>query len=216
MKLNEVTEPGYYQSLEDKQTIYEVIKNTDKEWLNETPEQKLLIDEWTFISVDFDDRAVYEICGGNLVAVQHANPVEVVKIKTKFTMTDKLFGLKMREDKPSYKEQVKGLKNKVKKYKKAANKYKSLLDNEIEQLKLSRREFLSNINVKCKTTTLQEPKLKNEIKETLKTFNSSLDFINRYKNRLDDLYDVCRNVLDDPDMRSVAKSLINIIDSIQE
>lgn len=216
MKLNEIIDPGYYQSLEDKKTIYEVIQNTDKEWLNETPEQKLLIDEWTFSHVDSDDRTVYEVCGGNLVAVQHANPVEVVKIKTKFIMTDKLFGLKMREDKPSYKEQVKGLKNKVKKYKKAANKYKSLLDNEIEQLKLSRREFLSNINVKCKTTTLQEPELKNEIKETLKTFNSSLDFINRYKNRLDDLYDVCRNVLDDPDMRSVAKSLINIIDNIQE
>lgn len=216
MKLNEVTEPGYYQSLEDKETIYEVIQNTDKQWLKETPEQKLLIDEWTFDSVDSDDRAVYEIHGGNLVATQYVNPVEVVKIKTKFVMTDKLFGLKMREDKPSYKEQVKELKNKVKKYKKAANKYKSLLDNEIEQLKLSRREFLSNISVKCKTTTLQEPELKKGIKETLKTFNSSLDFINRYKNRLDDLYDVCRNVLDDPDMRSVAKSLINIIDNIQE
>ena len=54
MKLNEITETGYYTCELDaeRETIFEVIKNTDEVWLKEAPEQTLLIDEWTYEYTD--------------------------------------------------------------------------------------------------------------------------------------------------------------------
>ena len=111
MKLNEITETGYYTCELDteRETIFEVIKNTDEVWLKEAPEQTLLIDEWTYEYTDEDDRKHYEIYGGNLVSVVNAEPFDVVKITdTKYTMdvsdptiAGKCNGTSMMEDKPT-------------------------------------------------------------------------------------------------------------------
>lgn len=84
MKLNEINEIGFYKELYDKKPdyIFEVIENTDEEWLKDEPEQNLLIDEWLFDYVDNDDRFHYG-CAGNLVAVENADDIEVVKITDK-------------------------------------------------------------------------------------------------------------------------------------
>lgn len=111
MKLNKVTETGFYTGELDteREIIFEVIENTDEVWLKETPEQKLLIDEWTYKYTDEDNRKHYEIDGGNLVSVVNAEPFDVVKITdTKYTMdvsdptiASKCNGTVMMEDKPT-------------------------------------------------------------------------------------------------------------------
>lgn len=111
MKLNEITEIGFYTGELDnkREIIYEVIENTDEEWLKEIPEQKLLIDEWTYEYTDEDNRKHYEIYGGNLVAVVNAEPIDVIKITdTKYTMdvsdptiASKCNGTAMMEAKPT-------------------------------------------------------------------------------------------------------------------
>ena len=111
MKLNEIIETGYYTRELDteRETIFEVIENTDEVWLKEAPEQTLLIDEWTYEYTDEDGRKHYEIYGGNLVSVVNAEPFDVVKITdTKYTMdvsdptiASKCNGTSMMEDKPT-------------------------------------------------------------------------------------------------------------------
>ena len=124
MKLNEITETGYYTCELDteRETIFEVIKNTDEVWLKETPEQTLLIDEWTYEYTDEDGRKHYEIYGGNLVSVVNAEPFDVVKITdTKYTMNvsdptiaSKCNGTSMMEDKPTRLEIAEQQLNKLK------------------------------------------------------------------------------------------------------
>lgn len=111
IKLNEVTETGYYTtSLKNKKIIYEVIKNTDEVWLKEEPDEKLLIDTWTYVYDDNNDRKVYECMGGNLVSVKFAEPVKVIKITdTKYSIPYGNCGAFMHEEKPTYKELLKEL-----------------------------------------------------------------------------------------------------------
>lgn len=104
MKLNEIKEVGFYCRVSDKDRnfIYEVIENTDEEWLKETPEQTFLINEWIWDRNDEDNRRIYEIYGGNLVWVGNADSKEVTKIEdVSYVMIDKEFGCIMREDKPT-------------------------------------------------------------------------------------------------------------------
>ena len=124
MKLNEITETGYYTCELDteRETIFEVIRNTDEVWLKEAPEQTLLIDEWTYKYTDEDGRKHYEIYGGNLVSVVNAEPFDVVKITdTKYTMdvsdptiASKCNGTSMMEDKPTRLEIAEQQLNKLK------------------------------------------------------------------------------------------------------
>ena len=124
MKLNEITETGYYTCELDteRETIFEVIKNTDEVWLKEAPEQTLLIDEWTYEYTDEDGRKHYEIYGGNLVSVVNAEPFDVAKITdTKYTMdvsdptiASKCNGTSMMEDKPTRLEIAEQQLNKLK------------------------------------------------------------------------------------------------------
>ena len=124
MKLNEITETGYYTCELDteRETIFEVIKNTDEVWLKEAPEQTLLIDEWTYKYTDEDGRKHYEIYGGNLVSVVNAEPFDVAKITdTKYTMdvsdptiASKCNGTSMIEDKPTRLEIAEQQLNKLK------------------------------------------------------------------------------------------------------
>ena len=105
MKLNEINEIGFYCSpYDDKRNyIYEVIKNTDEEWLKEAPEQKFLIDEWLFDYIDNDDRAHYGTAG-NLITVQNADDIEVVKITDTKYKVEGGCGEYLVEDKLTYKE----------------------------------------------------------------------------------------------------------------
>ncbi len=103
MKLNEVTETGFYTGELDteREIIFEVIENTDEDWLKETPEQTLLIDEWTYEDTDEEGRKHYEIYCGNLVAVVNAEPFDVIKITdTKYIISGKC-GTHLMEDKPT-------------------------------------------------------------------------------------------------------------------
>lgn len=46
MKIKDIKETGFYLS-HNPEIIYEVIENTDEEWLKEVPPATLLVDEWT-------------------------------------------------------------------------------------------------------------------------------------------------------------------------
>ena len=103
MKLNEITETGFYTGKLDTEgaTIFEIIKNTDEDWLKEAPEQTLLINEWTYYDIDEDGRKHYEIYGGNLVAVINAEPFDVVKIMDMRYIISGKMGTHLMEDKPT-------------------------------------------------------------------------------------------------------------------
>ena len=107
--IKEITECGFYCSKDDTERlyIYEVIKNTDEEWLKENPEATLLIDEWIYDYTDYDDRKVY-CASGNLIAVcNDSSNCKVYKIEdTKYKIYGNC-GQFLIEDKPTYKEQLK-------------------------------------------------------------------------------------------------------------
>lgn len=109
MKLNEIKEAGFYTTdLKDRKVIYEVLENTDEVWLKEEPDETLLIDEWTYVYDDNNDRKVYECMGGNLTPVKFAEPIKVIKITdTKYSTPYGNSGAFMHEEKPTYKERLK-------------------------------------------------------------------------------------------------------------
>ena len=165
MKLNEITETGYYTCELDteRETIFEVIKNTDEVWLKEAPEQTLLIDEWTYEYTDEDGRKHYEIYGGNLVSVVNAEPFDVVKITdTKYTMdvsdptiASKCNGTSMMEDKPTRLE---------------------IAEHQLDQLKKSNEELQK-----------ENEKLKNQLKVKEQECDELKKIINEAKNSKLDL-----------------------------
>ena len=107
--IRNITEGGFYCSKDDIERlyIYEVIKNTNEEWLKENPEATLLIDEWIYDYTDYDDRKVYGTSGNLETVYCNISTCKVYKIEdTKF----KIFGNCghfLVEDKPTYKEQLK-------------------------------------------------------------------------------------------------------------
>lgn len=108
MQINEIKEVGYYCQVGDTEPlgIYEVIKNTDEEWLKNNPKDIFLIDEWIYKYKDHDDRKVY-ITSGTLINPNIVSySIEVEKInntKYKLLENDAIFLI---EDKPTYKEQL--------------------------------------------------------------------------------------------------------------
>ena len=130
MKLNEINEIGFYRAINDEKPdyIFEVIKNTDKEWLKNTPEQKFLIDEWIFDYIDKDDKYYYG-CAGNLVAIQNAYDIEVVKITDKKYKIEGNCGEYLVEDKLTYKEKYAQLKEENARLKEELNTYKKIWNN---------------------------------------------------------------------------------------
>lgn len=81
-------------------------------------------------------------------------------------------------------------KNKLKKYKKGIHKYRNLLKYEINDLRLSRREFLKTVK--------RYPKFeKDNIKLALDTFNKKLELIdnpNRYRKALEEIELTIKNL----------------------
>lgn len=117
MKLNEVKEAGFYRAVKDETPdyIFEVIENTDKEWLKDDPNAKLLIDEWIYEYTDTDDKRHYEV-SGNLVQVRYADNIEVVKMTDNFILTGNM-GSHLIEDKLTYKEKISKIQELCKNYK---------------------------------------------------------------------------------------------------
>ena len=80
-------------------------------------------------------------------------------------------------------------KNETKKYKKAVHKYKVVLQDKIERLHLSRREFLKEINSISKRIACNNEDFKN----SLNNFNNAIQVINnedRYKQALDEIEEI--------------------------
>lgn len=77
-------------------------------------------------------------------------------------------------------------KNETKKYKKAVHKYKVVLQDKIERLHLSRREFLKEINSMSKRIACNNEDFRN----ALNNFNNAIQVINnedKYKQALDEI-----------------------------
>lgn len=110
-------------------------------------------------------------------------------------------------------------KNELKKYKKGIHKYRNLLKYEINDLRLSRREFLKTVK--------RYPKFeKDNIKLALDTFNKKLELIDnpsRYRKALEEIEKVINNILNSclgrntvgcRPAHNVCGDLINILDII--
>jgi hypothetical protein len=99
MKLNKIKKLGYYtNNLETRETIYEVIYNTEE------PECKFLIDTWDYYDTR-DGSKVYK-CDGTLREPRFADDIEVFEIKdTKYEVFGNS-GAFLREVGKSYKERL--------------------------------------------------------------------------------------------------------------
>lgn len=114
MKLNQIKEIGFYKAINDTipEYIYEVINNTNEEWLKEEPEAKLLIDEWGYEYTDNDERRHYETFG-NLIQVKYADDIEVEKMPENFLISGDC-GTHLTEDKLTYKQKYNNIINQIK------------------------------------------------------------------------------------------------------
>lgn len=104
MKLNEIKKVGFYtDDLQKRETIFEVIENTDSVWLKEEPECKLLIDTWSYDYTDDNDTKHYQ-CDGTLREPRFAEQIEVFEIKDMKYEVYGNSGACMREKRKTYKE----------------------------------------------------------------------------------------------------------------
>ena len=111
MKLNEIKKVGIYtDDLRKRETIFEVIKNTDEVWLKEEPECKLLIDTWSYDYTDDNDNKHYQ-CDGTLREPRFAEPTEVFEIRDIEYEVYGNSGGCMKEKKKTYKEKYLSLLN---------------------------------------------------------------------------------------------------------
>jgi hypothetical protein len=89
MKIQDIKEIGFYQMSNNSQIVYEVLQNTDNEWLKETPADDLIIDEWSFYSLEGSGCKVYQTSGGLFSRYYDLAKIEVEKITDK---TFEIFG----------------------------------------------------------------------------------------------------------------------------
>lgn len=112
MKLSEVKEPGFYCSPKDtdKYNIYEVYVNSseDKEFVKTDP---LLVDEWSYDYTKEDGNIKYYQTQGLVFRLYEYENVEVIKLDQKYKVEADI----MWEDKPTYKEILKDLKEQMEK-----------------------------------------------------------------------------------------------------
>ena len=106
--LKDINETGFYCAVDDTERLYlyEVINNTNKEWLKKDSQAKLLIDEWIYDYTDYDDRKVYFTSGNLEATYNNTSTGKVYKIEdTKFKIYGN-YGQFLVEDKLTYKEQL--------------------------------------------------------------------------------------------------------------
>lgn len=60
MKLQDIKKKGFYWNLNNKKIIYEVYQNTLKSWLEERPQDDLIVDVWEYDYTEDDGSIVYE------------------------------------------------------------------------------------------------------------------------------------------------------------
>ena len=112
MKLSEVKEPGFYCSPgdTDRQVICEVYVNTseDEEFRKNDP---LLVDEWIYDYTKDDGNIKYYQTHGLVCRLYEYENVEVIKLDDKY----KVEADEMWEDKPTYSEVIKNLKEQMEK-----------------------------------------------------------------------------------------------------
>lgn len=89
MKLNEVTEPGFYKTIKDStfDMVIEVLPNQDEKWLKEYPQHKLVVVEWMYDYTNKDGRKIYGTSGIQ-TAVQNTSKAQVEKLNREY----KIFG----------------------------------------------------------------------------------------------------------------------------
>lgn len=129
MKLNEITKTGFYCVVDDTERsyIFEVLNNTDKNWLKENPKATLLIDEWIYDYTDYDDRKVYSTSGNLVSLCFETSNAQVYRIEdTKYKIYGNA-GLYLIEDKPTYKELFQAEREKVKELKEENKKFKQFV-----------------------------------------------------------------------------------------
>ena len=91
MKVKDITETGFYvlPQLEGTvdEVIFEVIENSDDDWVKSDPNAKLLVDEWCF---DYEEngKRVYQTSGNLQVLFLDLADLDVEKTDIKF----KIFG----------------------------------------------------------------------------------------------------------------------------
>lgn len=112
MILSEVKEPGFYCSPgdTDRQVICEVYVNTseDEEFRKNDP---LLVDEWIYDYTNMDGNIKYYQTHGLVCRLYEYENVEVIKLDQKYKVQSDI----MWEDKPTYKEILKQLKEQMEK-----------------------------------------------------------------------------------------------------
>lgn len=112
MKLSEVKEPGFYCSPGDidKQVICEVYVNSseDEQFRKQDP---LLVDEWVYNYTKADGNIKYYQTHGLVCRLYEYENVEVIKLDDKY----KVEADEMWEDKPTYSEILKNLKEQMEK-----------------------------------------------------------------------------------------------------
>lgn len=87
MKVKDIKEYGFYIMLAYKDTkdeiIYQVHENTDKEWLKDDPDAKIVIDKWYFDHEE-NGKKVYQTSGGIYALGLDLAEIEVEKIDKQF------------------------------------------------------------------------------------------------------------------------------------
>lgn len=198
-KLRDITECGFYCQIGDKDRyyIYEIIKNTDKQWLQDVPEAKFLIDEWIYDYTDYDDRKIYGTSGNLTVTCFDETNIFVYKIKD---IKYKIYGncgQYLIEDKPTYKEQLKRKEQECEYLKNCLDKsFKTQADSELWWEK-ERKDL---------KTKLDQLKAENEeLKEKFKKFFNidnqecwDVAFLNNEKERYKQALDEIENVIEHP------------------
>lgn len=185
--LKDINETGFYCAVDDTERLYlyEVINNTNKEWLKKDSQAKLLIDEWIYDYTDYDDRKVYFTSGNLEATYNNTSTGKVYKIEDKKFKIYGNYRQFLVEDKLTYKEQ---LARKTQEYEQIKEKY--------EALKLENQEgyeIVAELKHECEELKKQlETSEKWRIKA--ESSNEKLDLKNtRYRKALEEIEKILKD-----------------------
>ena len=91
MKVKDITKIGFYKISGNPEIILEVLKNTDKEWLKEKPEDNLIIDEWIYDYTEPETNCrIYQTSGGLFSRYLDYAEIDIEKQICILKLSDKL------------------------------------------------------------------------------------------------------------------------------
>lgn len=110
MKIKDIIEVGFYKEKSDSRPnyIFEVLRNTDKIWLEEDPRATLLVDRWIYDFTDSDDRRHYVADGSLTTVYLDMSDCELEKVTENFKVQGD-YGTELVEDIPTYKQRYRDL-----------------------------------------------------------------------------------------------------------